>query len=289
MMPGEYFLTGADRTQRRPADLRHPGQQHRRPAGPGRLALPFLRGQSRRWSSTGRRPTACASTCPPAPPFASSRARSRRCVFVALGGERQRLRRQRPGDGAAGRSGGAAARAWNSMRKAGFGDAVPDASGRSVMSVKLSRAAYAGHYGPTIGDRIRLADTELIIEIEKDFTVYGEEVQFGGGKVIRDGQGQSPLPDPAVGAAARPGHHQRGRPRPLGHRQGRHRHPRRPHRRRRQGRQSADSARRRSEAGHRPRHRGDRRREPDSDGRRHRQPRPFHLSAAGRDGPRERA
>ena len=62
------------------------------------------------------------------------------------------------------------------------------------MSVKLSRAAYAGHYGPTVGDRIRLADTELLIEIEKDFTVYGDEVQFGGGKVIRDGQGQSALP-----------------------------------------------------------------------------------------------
>ncbi len=62
------------------------------------------------------------------------------------------------------------------------------------MSVPLSRAAYAGHYGPTTGDRIRLADTELIIEIEKDFAVYGEEVQFGGGKVIRDSQGQSPLP-----------------------------------------------------------------------------------------------
>ncbi len=62
------------------------------------------------------------------------------------------------------------------------------------MSVKLSRAAYAEHYGPTTGDRVRLADTELIIEIEKDFTVYGEEVRFGGGKVIRDCQGQSPLP-----------------------------------------------------------------------------------------------
>src|SRR5690348_12783995 len=61
------------------------------------------------------------------------------------------------------------------------------------MSVKLSRAAYAGHYGPTVGDRIRLADTELIIEIEKDHTVYGEEVVFGGGKVIRDGMGQSPF------------------------------------------------------------------------------------------------
>jgi urease subunit alpha len=65
------------------------------------------------------------------------------------------------------------------------------------MSVKLSRSAYAGHYGPTVGDRIRLADTDLIIEIEKDFAVYGEEVKFGGGKVIRDGQAQSPLPDAA--------------------------------------------------------------------------------------------
>lgn len=62
------------------------------------------------------------------------------------------------------------------------------------MSVPLSRSAYAGHYGPTTGDRIRLADTDLIIEIEKDFAIYGEEVQFGGGKVIRDSQGQSPLP-----------------------------------------------------------------------------------------------
>src|SRR5262249_55878334 len=64
-----------------------------------------------------------------------------------------------------------------------------------AMSVQFSRPAYAGHYGPTTGDRIRLADTELIIEIEKDHTVYGEEVQFGGGKVIRDSQGQSPLPE----------------------------------------------------------------------------------------------
>src|SRR5438552_2347487 len=64
------------------------------------------------------------------------------------------------------------------------------------MSVPLSRAAYAGHYGPTAGDRVRLADTDLVIEVEKDFAVYGEEVRFGGGKVIRDGQGQSPLPGP---------------------------------------------------------------------------------------------
>src|SRR5476651_378242 len=63
------------------------------------------------------------------------------------------------------------------------------------MSHSLSRANYASHYGPTKGDRIRLADTELIIEIAHDHAIYGEEVQFGGGKVIRDAQGQSPLPD----------------------------------------------------------------------------------------------
>jgi len=59
------------------------------------------------------------------------------------------------------------------------------------MSVKVKRAAYADMFGPTTGDRVRLADTDLIIEVEKDFTVYGEEVKFGGGKVIRDGMGQS--------------------------------------------------------------------------------------------------
>jgi urease subunit alpha len=57
--------------------------------------------------------------------------------------------------------------------------------------MKIPRQAYAEMFGPTVGDRIRLADTDLVIEIEKDFTVYGEEVKFGGGKVIRDGMGQS--------------------------------------------------------------------------------------------------
>src|SRR6202051_1018643 len=59
------------------------------------------------------------------------------------------------------------------------------------MSVKIKRSIYAGMFGPTTGDRVRLADTDLIIEVEKDFTTYGEEVKFGGGKVIRDGMGQS--------------------------------------------------------------------------------------------------
>ena len=57
--------------------------------------------------------------------------------------------------------------------------------------MKISRQAYAEMFGPTTGDRIRLADTDLLIEIEKDFAIYGEEVKFGGGKVIRDGMGQS--------------------------------------------------------------------------------------------------
>src|SRR4249919_3621806 len=67
-------------------------------------------------------------------------------------------------------------------------------SRNSLPPTSVPRAHYAEMFGPTTGDRIRLADTELIIEIEKDFTTYGEEVQFGGGKVIRDSQGQSPLP-----------------------------------------------------------------------------------------------
>ncbi len=61
------------------------------------------------------------------------------------------------------------------------------------MTTKLSRAAYADMFGPTAGDKVRLADTALFIEIEKDFTIYGEEVKFGGGKVIRDGMGQSQM------------------------------------------------------------------------------------------------
>ncbi len=59
------------------------------------------------------------------------------------------------------------------------------------MAYKISRSAYADMFGPTVGDKVRLADTELLIEVEKDFTTYGEEVKFGGGKVIRDGMGQS--------------------------------------------------------------------------------------------------
>jgi urease subunit alpha len=59
------------------------------------------------------------------------------------------------------------------------------------MPSKMKRGAYAQMFGPTVGDKVRLADTEIVIEVEKDYTTYGEEVKFGGGKVIRDGMGQS--------------------------------------------------------------------------------------------------
>jgi len=62
------------------------------------------------------------------------------------------------------------------------------------MPHSMNRAAYAQMFGPTVGDKVRLADTDLVIEVEKDYTTYGEEVKFGGGKVIRDGMGQSQLP-----------------------------------------------------------------------------------------------
>src|ERR687887_994647 len=61
------------------------------------------------------------------------------------------------------------------------------------MSAKMQRAVYAEMFGPTTGDRVRLADTDIIIEVEKDLCTYGEEVKFGGGKVIRDGMGQSQI------------------------------------------------------------------------------------------------
>ena len=67
-----------------------------------------------------------------------------------------------------------------------FGD-----EGKNTMSFKIERRAYVDMFGPTTGDKVRLADTDLFIEVEKDFTTYGEEVKFGGGKVIRDGMGQS--------------------------------------------------------------------------------------------------
>ena len=57
--------------------------------------------------------------------------------------------------------------------------------------MKYNRQQYVDNYGPTVGDKVRLADTDLWVEVEKDHTIYGEEMQFGGGKVIREGMGQN--------------------------------------------------------------------------------------------------
>ena len=145
------------------------------------------------------------------------------------------------------------------------------------MPATIDRHAYAHMFGPTTGDRVRLADTDLILEVEEDRTIYGEEVKFGGGKVIRDGMGQSQTSRGARRGRHR--HHQRPDRRRGGHRQGRHRHQGRPHRRHRQGRQSRRAAGRRHR--HRPRHRGDRRREAHRHRRRHRCAHPLDLPATG--------
>ena len=61
------------------------------------------------------------------------------------------------------------------------------------MSYTISREKYAAMYGPTTGDKVRLADTDLVLEIEKDYTSYGDEAKFGGGKTLRDGMGQASI------------------------------------------------------------------------------------------------
>lgn len=68
------------------------------------------------------------------------------------------------------------------------------------MTLKISRSKYASLYGPTTGDRVRLADTDLIIEVERDYTTYGDEIKFGGGKTIRDGMAQDPTATRGSGA-----------------------------------------------------------------------------------------
>jgi urease subunit alpha len=88
---------------------------------------------------------------------------------------------------------------------------------------EISRQAYADMFGPTTGDKVRLADTELWIEVENDLTVYGEEVKFGGGKVIRDGMGQGQMTAGLRGSGA----HQRADCRSLGDRESRYRRQKR--------------------------------------------------------------
>ena len=146
------------------------------------------------------------------------------------------------------------------------------------MSVKIKRSVYADMFGPTTGDRVRLADTDLIIEVEKDFT----DLRRGG--EIRRRQGD-PRRHGAIAGHQQAGrgryrHHQCADRRPLGHRQGRRRHQGRLYQRHRQGRQSRHPARR--DHRDRPRHRRDRGRGQDPHRRRVRQPHPFHLPAADR-------
>jgi hypothetical protein len=145
------------------------------------------------------------------------------------------------------------------------------------MPTRIPRTTYADMYGPTTGDRVRLADTDLIIEVERDLTTYGEEVKFGGGKVIRDGMGQSQV----TRAGGRGGyrHHQRADRRSYRHLQGRCGAEGRAHRGDRQGGQS------RHAAGRRHRHRtgdgGHRGRGAHPDRGRLRRPYPLHLPPAG--------
>ena len=124
---------------------------------------------TRRWRSTAARRAASAWTSRPARRSGSSRARPGRSTWspTTARASSQGFR----GD---------------VMGPAGRAQAVRDAHMKTI-----DRAAYAEMYGPTTGDRVRLGDTDLWIEVERDHTVYGEEVKFGGGKVIRDGMGQS--------------------------------------------------------------------------------------------------
>src|SRR6185295_16917129 len=148
---------------------------------PGRIAFSFLRGE----------PRAAVR------PHEGVRDAAQRA-----GGDRGALRARGREGGDPGGAGGRARGPWPERahrrargrpepgreREARGGGRLP--RGRLV-SLRLPRRQYADLYGPTVGDRVRLADTDLLIEIERDFTSYGDEVKFGGGKVIRDGMGQS--------------------------------------------------------------------------------------------------
>src|SRR2546428_7547199 len=157
-------------------------RQHRRPADPGRLALPLLRGQPRAAlrSRAGVR-------------HAAQRARRHRRAL--------RARRREARD--AGRAGRRPARLRaeraDRRRHPRAGAREARGVGAAVMTLRMTRRQYADLYGPTTGDRVRLADTELFIRIERDLTTPGEEAKFGGGKVIRDGMGQSARATRAAG------------------------------------------------------------------------------------------
>src|SRR5438105_867357 len=153
---------GRNRDQRRPPELYLDGRQHRGPPDPGRLALPFLRDQR----------GACLRSRAGARLPARHSRRDGAALRTRTGprGEAGCLCRRAPGRRLQ----------RQDQRQAGIG----------AMPATIPREAYAVMFGATTGDRLRLADTELLIEIESDRTIYGEEVKFGGGKVIREGMGQ---------------------------------------------------------------------------------------------------
>ena len=218
MIPGEdeESPAGEIETQRRARKTRHGSKvaNTRRPADPGRLALPLLRDQRGARASTatqayGFRLNIAAGTAVRFEP-----GQTRTVELVALAGDAQGVRLPGQGDGQARMSA-------QDLRDAGLrGDVRPDHA-----------ATACGSPTPSCGSRSR-----------RTSPIYGEEVKFGGGKVIRDGMGQSQR---AVAGGRRHGDHQRADRRPLGHRQGRHRHQGRAHRGDRQGRQSRHPARRR--------------------------------------------
>src|SRR5258706_4175018 len=161
--------TRRDRNQRRPRDGHADRRQQRRPPDPGRLALPLLRDQRRaRFRSRG------SARLPP----------QHSC------GNRSALRARPDAHRRTGGAGGRPHRLWFPGRGDGPSRSA-DAQRNQNMTRTISRQAYGEMYGPTTGDQLRLADTDLWIEVERDLTIYGEEVKFGGGKVIRDGMGQS--------------------------------------------------------------------------------------------------
>ena len=144
MIPGEMIHRARrDRAQRRPRDRHAEGREQRRPADPGRLALPLLRDQRR------------------------ARVRPRRGPRLPPQHPRRHRGALRAGPGAHGGTGRARRRA-RGVRLPGQGHGQTE--GRREMSLSIGRQAYAEMFGPTTGDRVRLADTELWIEVEKDFT-----------------------------------------------------------------------------------------------------------------------
>ena len=155
------------------------------------------------------------------------------------------------------------------------------------MPHKMKRRHYAEMFGPTTGDRVRLGDTSLVLEVERDHAVYGDECKFGGGKAIREGMGQAA----GVSETGRPGlrHHQCAGRGLHGHLQGGHRNQGRPDRGHRQSGQPGHDGGRHRRNDRRRDHRSHRRRGAYPHGGRHRHAHSFHLSAAGARSHRRRS